>query len=105
MKSENNNQPKQSALPTTAAQPAPRRQRLGGITRLYRACEKILRNDGDRIAEALFERAAQGNVSSAKLLIKIIELEARRIRTRKRQAAQRKVERQKHDKKPGRAIC
>jgi hypothetical protein len=77
----------------------PKRQRVRGVTKLYRACEKILRNDGDRVADALFQRALEGNVSSAKLLIKIIEVEARRMRARNRQAAERKKERQKEEKK------
>ncbi len=77
----------------------PKRQRVRGVTKLYRACEKILRNDGDRVADALFQRALEGNVSSAKLLIKIIEVEARRMRARNRQAAERKKERQQEEKK------
>lgn len=81
------------------AKPKPKRQRLRGVTKLYRACEKILRTDGDRVADALFRRALEGNVSSAKLLIKIIEVEAHRMRVRNRQAAQRKKERQKEEKK------
>ena len=71
------------------AQPKPKRLRAPGASRLSRACEKILRRDGERLAQALFERAAEGNVSSAKLLIKIIEVEARRLRIRQRKAAER----------------
>ena len=85
--------------PNEAAQPKPKRQRVRGVTKLYRACEKILRSEGDRVADALFQRAVEGNVSSAKLLLKIIELEAHRIRKRSRQAADRKKERQKEEKK------
>lgn len=75
---------------TLAALPKPKRLRVPGTTKLSKACEKILRRDGDRIADALFERAAEGNVSSAKLLIKIIEAEARRIRMQRRQDLERK---------------
>jgi hypothetical protein len=85
--------------PQESAKPKAKRQRLRGVTKLYRACEKILRNEGDRVADALFQRALEGNVSSAKLLIKIIEVEAHRMRVRNRQAAQRKKERQKEEKK------
>jgi|HubBroStandDraft_6_1064221.scaffolds.fasta_scaffold500022_1 hypothetical protein len=84
--------------PNKAGQPKPKRQRVRGVTKLYRACEKILRSDGDRVADALFQRAIEGNVSSAKLLIKIIEVEARRMRARNRQAAERKKDRQKEEK-------
>jgi DNA gyrase/topoisomerase IV subunit B len=86
--------------PKEAAQPKLKRQRVRGVTKLYRACENILRSDGDRVADALFQRALEGNVSSAKLLIKIIEVEARRMRVRNRQAAERKKEHQKEEKKP-----
>jgi hypothetical protein len=85
--------------PGEPEQPKLKRQRVRGVTKLYRACEKILRNDGDRVADALFQRALEGNVSSAKLLIKIIEVEARRMRARNRQAAERKKERQQKEKK------
>ena len=85
--------------PNEAGQPKPKRQRVRGVTKLYRACEKILRRDGDLVADALLQRALEGNVSSAKLLIKIIEVEARRMRVRTRQAAERKKERQKEEKK------
>ena len=50
----------------------------------------MLRRDGDPASLALFERAAQGDASSAKLLLKIIEVEARRLRMLLRQAAERK---------------
>ncbi len=80
------------------AKPKTKRQRIRGVTKLYRACEKILRSDGELIADALFQSAIEGNVSSAKLLLKIIELEAHRIRKRTRQAAERKKERQKEQK-------
>jgi|GEM_PF-6062149 len=73
---------------STSPQSKPKRLRVRGATRLSRACEKILRRDGDRIANALFNRAVEGNVSSAKLLLKIIEIEARKIRLRQRKAAE-----------------
>jgi hypothetical protein len=85
--------------PKEAAQLKPKRQRVRGVTKLYRACEKILRTDGDLVADALFQRALEGNVSSAKLLIKIIEVEAHKMRVRNRQIAERKKERQKEEKK------
>lgn len=78
--------------------PEPKRQRVRGSTKLSKACEKILRTDGDRIANALFERAIEGNVTSAKLLLKIIENEARNSRMRRRQAAERQQRRQKEQR-------
>lgn len=35
--------------PKEAAQCKPKRQRVRGVTKLYRACEKILRTDGDLV--------------------------------------------------------
>jgi hypothetical protein len=100
MTSKNNkNSRKITAKGGDAEQPEPKRQRVRGCTRLSKACEKILRADGDRIANALFARAAEGNVSSAKLLLKIIENEARNIRMRRRQAAERRKQRQKEPQK------
>jgi len=82
------NQNNRTAAP--ASEPKPDRLRISGRTILSKACERILRRDGNRIANALFERAAEGNVSCARLLIRIIEGETRTVRQRQRRADERR---------------
>lgn len=85
------------APPASDNEPRPKRYRGPAANKFAKTCKRILQREGERIADALFARAVAGDVTSAKLLIKIIENEARNIRAR-RLAAERRNERERKQK-------
>ena len=62
-----------------------------GVQRLAKACSRTLRDNGDEIAAALFRRAAEGNLPSTRLLLKLIEKHPAARIHRKRFASGRKA--------------
>ena len=56
----------------------PKRIKGNGAARFRKACERVLRRDSEKIAEALIHRACSGDLASARLLVRIIESRPRR---------------------------
>ena len=60
----------------------PKRVKGNGAARFRKACERVLRRESEKIAETLVEQACAGDLSSARLLVKVIEtLRQRRKKT------------------------
>jgi len=69
---------------TSKIAPEPKRSRLHGAARFRNACAGILRDQSDRIARAIADRACDGDVASARLLLRIIDDRPRRKRLQKK---------------------